>query len=379
MKKVLMTATVAPTIGQFNLSNIDILKSMGYEVEIACNFDDLSVWSSERIEKFKQWLDKTGITYHNVAFTRNPLKINGHLKSFKQLNSIIKNNGPFEFIHCQTPIAGAVSRIAAKRNGVKAIYTAHGFHFYKGAPMKNWMIFYPVEKYCSGFTDVLITINKEDYKLAKEKFKAKKVCYVPGVGVDTNKFAGTTADKTKVRQQLGIPENVFLLFSVGELNQNKNHSLVIRALAKLNNPNFHYMIAGKGDLKEPLEKLSKELGVEKQVHLLGYREDIPVLYKCSDAFVFPSIREGLPVSLMEAMSAGLPVICSRIRGNVDLIENEKGGLLYSADNAEGFAEGISKVYESQELYSKMQSENLKKVKDFDIGVINEKMRKIYSD
>lgn len=379
MKKVLMTATVAPTIGQFNLSNIDILKSMGYEVEIACNFDDLSVWSSERIEKFKQWLDKTGITYHNVAFTRNPLKINGHLKSFKQLNSIIKNNGPFEFIHCQTPIAGAVSRIAAKRNGVKAIYTAHGFHFYKGAPMKNWMIFYPVEKYCSGFTDVLITINKEDYKLAKEKFKAKKVCYVPGVGVDTNKFAGTTADKTKVRQQLGIPENAFLLFSVGELNQNKNHSLVIRALAKLNNPNFHYMIAGKGDLKEPLEKLSKELGVEKQVHLLGYREDIPVLYKCSDAFVFPSIREGLPVSLMEAMSAGLPVICSRIRGNVDLIENEKGGLLYSADNAEGFAEGISKVYESQELYSKMQSENLKKVKDFDIGVINEKMRKIYSD
>lgn len=379
MKKVLMTATVAPTIGQFNLSNIDILKSMGYEVEIACNFDDLSVWSSERIEKFKQWLDKTGITYHNVAFTRNPLKINGHLKSFKQLNSIIKNNGPFEFIHCQTPIAGAVSRIAAKRNGVKAIYTAHGFHFYKGAPMKNWMIFYPVEKYCSGFTDVLITINKEDYKLAKEKFKAKKVCYVPGVGVDTNKFAGTTADKTKVRQQLGIPENAFLLFSVGELNQNKNHSLVIRALAKLNNPNIHYMIAGKGDLKEPLEKLSKELGVEKQVHLLGYREDIPVLYKCSDAFVFPSIREGLPVSLMEAMSAGLPVICSRIRGNVDLIENEKGGLLYSADNAEGFAEGISKVYESQELYSKMQSENLKKVKDFDIGVINEKMRKIYSD
>ncbi|MDD5796453.1 MAG: glycosyltransferase family 4 protein [Oscillospiraceae bacterium] len=379
MKKVLMTATVAPTIGQFNLSNIDILKSMGYEVEIACNFDDLSVWSSERIEKFKQWLDKTGITYHNVAFTRNPLKINGHRKSFKQLNSIIKNNGPFEFIHCQTPIAGAVSRIVAKRNGVKAIYTAHGFHFYKGAPMKNWMIFYPVEKYCSGFTDVLITINKEDYKLAKEKFKAKKVCYVPGVGVDTNKFAGTTADKTKVRQQLGIPENAFLLFSVGELNQNKNHSLVIRALAKLNNPNIHYMIAGKGDLKEPLEKLSKELGVEKQVHLLGYREDIPVLYKCSDAFVFPSIREGLPVSLMEAMSAGLPVICSRIRGNVDLIENEKGGLLYSADNAEGFAEGISKVYESQELYSKMQSENLKKVKDFDIGVINEKMRKIYSD
>lgn len=378
MKKVLMTATVAPTIGQFNLSNIDILKSMGYEVEIACNFDDLSVWSSERIEKFKQWLDKTGITYHNVAFTRNPLKINGHRKSFKQLNSIIKNNGPFQFIHCQTPIAGAVSRIVAKRNGVKAIYTAHGFHFYKGAPMKNWMIFYPVEKYCSGFTDVLITINKEDYKLAKEKFKAKKVCYVPGVGVDTNKFAGTTADKTKVRQQLGIPENAFLLFSVGELNQNKNHSLVIRALAKLNNPNIHYMIAGKGDLKEPLEKLSKELGVEKQVHLLGYREDISVLYKCSDAFVFPSIREGLPVSLMEAMSAGLPVICSRIRGNVDLIENEKGGLLYSADNAEGFAEGISKVYESQELYSKMQSENLKKVKDFDIGVINEKMRKIYS-
>ena len=114
MKKVLMTATVAPTIGQFNLSNIDILKSMGYEVEIACNFDDLSVWSSERIEKFKQWLDKTGITYHNVAFTRNPLRINGHLKSFKQLNSIIKNNGPFQFIHCQTPIAGAVSRIDRK-------------------------------------------------------------------------------------------------------------------------------------------------------------------------------------------------------------------------------------------------------------------------
>ena len=236
----------------------------------------------------------------------------------------------------------------ARKKGTKVIYTAHGFHFFKGAPLINWILFYPVEKFCARFTDVLITINQEDYKRA-QKFKAGKVEYIPGVGIDTKKFSEVVVDKSAKRKELGVPVDAFLVLSVGELNKNKNHDTVIKAIAKLNNPNVYYVICGQGTLENYLKDLINELGLEKQVKLLGYRRDIAEISKTSDIFVFPSFREGLSVALMEAMALGLPVVCSKIRGNVDLIEDGKGGYLVEPDDVEGFINAIRRIINENRL------------------------------
>ena len=208
------------------------------------------------------------------------------------------NENKYAFIHCHNPISGIISRLAAKKSNTKIIYTAHGFHFYKGAPVKNWILFYPIEKLCSLYTDVLITINKEDYKLAKNKFYARKIVYIPGIGIDISKFQNVQINKDELKKELGLPKEGFILLSVGELNKNKNHSVVIKALSELGRKDIHYIIAGVGSLKNELEKLAIEKNIEDQVHFLGYRTDIDKIYQIADVFVFPSYREGLSVALM---------------------------------------------------------------------------------
>lgn len=251
------------------------------------------------------------------------------------------------------------------------IYTAHGFHFYKGAPLKNWLLYYPVEKICSRWTDLLITINKEDYALAQRKMRAQKIEYVPGVGIDLSKFSVSKTDTSKKREEMGISESSTVLLSVGELNQNKNHELVIKTLSTLGE-NIHYVIAGEGDKKNYLNQLSNECGVEERVHLLDYRSDVKDLYSMSNAFVFPSFREGLSVSLMEAMASGLPCAVSRIRGNVDLID-KNGGALFDPHSVDECAQAImsSLKGENYGMYNK------EKIKKFSNAEVLNKMKLLY--
>ena len=251
-------------------------------------------------------------------------------------------------------------------------YTAHGFHFYKGAPFKNWLLYYPVEKICAHFTDVLITINKEDYALAQKKMKPKKVEYVPGVGIDVSKFADAVVDRDAKRDEIGVPRDAFVLLSVGELNGNKNHETVIKALAEINNPEIHYVIAGRGRKKDYLENLAEEKGVK--LHLLGFRRDIPELDKVADVFVFPSYREGLSVSVMEAMASGLPIVCSRIRGNTDLV-NENGGFLFDPMSIVECREAIEKIRLSN--VASMGKYNYSVANEYEVRAINTHMKEIY--
>ena len=325
MKKVLFTATVTKThINTFHLPYIKFFKEKGYETHVCSKNDfigeDCTIPNCD--------------IHYDVEFERFPINIK-NIKAYKQLKKIINEND-YEIIHCNTPVASILTRLAAikaRKKGTKVIYTAHGFHFFKGAPLLNWILYYPAEKICSYFTDILITINKEDYTLAKKKMKAKKIEYVPGVGIDISKFSKIQFDE-KLRQKNGVNSDDIMVLSVGELSKRKNHEVVIRALAKINNKNIHYFIAGRGELKTYLLDLSKKLGLEDRVHLLGYRNDIGKLCKVSDIFCFPSKQEGLPVALMEAMAIGLPVICSEIRGNIDLIgKSEKNCICnYKSDN-----------------------------------------------
>lgn len=365
--KILYVTTVGITM-RFFKQFIKTLLDEGHTVDIATNETEYKI-----PDCYREW--HCGI-YH-IDTARSPLS-KGNLTAIKQIKKLVEAE-KYNIVHCHTPIAALCTRFACRnvrKQGTKVFYTAHGFHFYKGAPKKNWLIYYPIEKICSYFTDTLITINTEDYELAKKKMKAKNVECIPGVGIDTASFNSTEIDVSQKRKELGVPENAILLLSVGELNENKNHETVIRAIKDMD---VYYVIAGTGELQDKLQGLIKELAMSHRVKLLGYRNDISELCKTSDIFVFPSFREGLPVSVMEAMAAGLPVICSEIRGNTDLIKNGDGGFLCKAGDINGFAEKIRELSENHELRKRMQEANPENIKKFDAANINKIMKKIYEE
>lgn len=376
-KKALVVTTVASTIDQFCMNDISILLD-NYDVQVAANFTKGNNTSEERINEFKNELIKKNIVFNELEFDRTPLS-KGNLRAYKKLKKLIDQNR-FDLIHCHTPIAAMFTRLAARgarKKGTKVIYTAHGFHFYKGAPILNWLAYYPIEKWLARYTDTLITINKEDYERAKSKFRAKRVEYIPGVGIDLEKFSTVEIDRVLKRSQLGLPEDAFVVLSVGELNKNKNHEVIIRSIAKVNNFRIHYIICGQGQLDGHLRNLSKESGIENQVHLLGFRKDIPEICKVSDLFAFPSYREGLSVALMEAMANGLPVVCSNIRGNSDLIEDGKGGYLVEPADVEGFAKYIKGLIEDSRLRSEFGDFNHKKIENYSIENVLKEIEEIY--
>lgn len=368
-----MVATVPSMIGQFNMNNIKMLQEMGYVVDVAGDFTDTSVWPMERVQMFKDQMQAMGVECIQLDFSRSALKLNRHLESYKETVKLIEERR-YTFIHTHTPIASAIVRQAAHKTGTKVIYTAHGFHFYDGAPLKNWIIFYPIEKHYSRYTDVLITINKEDYKRAVEKFHAKKTVYVPGVGVDTEKFAPRQSGRDRIRTELGIPDDCIVLLSVGELNENKNHITVIQALAGIKN--VTYVIVGKGDKKEEIETIAAECNVN--LILSGFRTDVADFYDAADVYILPSIREGLNVSLMEAMASGLPCLCGRIRGNVDLVDEGNGGYLFSPGNANEIRDAIQKMIKMPlNERAKQGRYNLEKIRSFDLSTVESITSDIY--
>lgn len=372
MKKVLFVATVVKThIMEFHIPYLKMFKEMGWETAVAARND---------YENPADCVIPYCDTYYNIPFERNPLKP-GNLKAYKELKHII-DEGEYDIIHCHTPVGAMLTRLAAKqarKKGTKVFYTAHGFHFYKGAPAINWILYYPVEKWLSRYTDVLITINKEDYERAKT-FKAGKVCYVPGVGIDLKKFNAGYVNKEQKRKEIGVSADDFVLLSVGELIPRKNHEVVIRALSvlkqrdKLNH--IEYVICGRGSYEADLRKLAEGLDVADHVHFLGYRNDISEICNCADLFVFMSHQEGLPVALMEAMACGLPAVCSNIRGNTDLIEDGVTGLLAN-NTPEEVAQSISKMKSDTALRNRVASAALQKIKQFDLSSVEDEMSKIY--
>ena len=357
MKRALVMASVASMIDQFNMPNIRLMKEMGYEVDVATNFLKGSTCSDEKIAALRQTLEEMNVRCFQIDFSRNVLNIGENLRAYEQTRKIIDENN-YALIHSHSPIGGFLSRLAARnarKNGTKVIYTAHGFHFFKGAPLMNWLIFYPIERISSRWTDVLVAITHEDYQLAQKKMYAKKVVYVPGVGINTAAFSPKEEDaviNARKREELGVAITDTVMLSVGELNKNKNHEIVLRAMAQLGRSDLHYVIAGRGDLKVHLERLAQELGVSSQLHLLGFRTDVKELFKAADFFAHPSFREGLSVAVMEAMANGLPVICTEIRGNTDLIEDSKGGYLFKPAEQETAYCAVKNIMESSDRKEK---------------------------
>lgn len=373
MKKALITASVFGFIGSFEKSNIKILLDQGYELHVATNMSkDLKAFGDTG------QLDGFDVIKHQISYSRSPLSLQT-IRSYKAIKKLIQEEN-FDLIHCHTPVAAMLTRLAARKarkKGAKVIYTAHGFHFFKGAPLINWLIYFPVEYICSFFTDVLITINQEDHRLAQRVMKAKKVEYIPGVGIDVEKFKNIRVDKFKKRKDLGVPEDAIMLLSVGELNKNKNHEIIIEAISKINDSTIYYCIAGQGELESYLTSKIKSLKLEERVKLLGFRKDVGQLYHTADIFCFPSLREGLGLAAIEAMACGLPLITSNIHGINDYSENDKTGFKCQRENINEITNAITILIESKEKRQKISIYNKEKANDFSIRIVKQRMKNLY--
>jgi glycosyltransferase EpsD len=367
MKKVLFTATVDGHILNFHIPYLKWFKEQGYEVHVASNGNSN--------------IPFVDIKY-NIPFERSPFKVT-NLKVYRQLKNIIDNNN-YRLIHCHTPMGSVLTRLAAKKarkKGTKIIYTAHGFHFFKGSPLINWLLYYPVEKWLSKYTDCLITINDEDYECAvKNKFKAGSVKKVNGVGIDLNKFTPQTVEKKKeLRKQYGYNDTDFILICVAELNHNKHQDMLINAVSILKNkiPNIKLLLVGSGNLMKQYKKQVKKLGLEKYIQFLDYRSDVSNLLIISDLLVSASRREGLPVNVMEAMATGLPLVVTDCRGNRDLVNNDENGYIIGISDVEGFANVVEKLYKSKELRVKFGQRSLKLIKMYSLENVKNEMKDIY--
>lgn len=389
MKKALMHAHTAYHIKQFNIDNIKLLQQHGYTVDVAtCFGDDDSALSPEALEAARQLFLDMGCNVIETASLRKIFNIPELIRGYRQLKAAADEN-KYEIVHTQSPIGGVICRLAMrkarKKYGTKVIYAAHGFHFFKGAPFKNWAIYYNAEKFCSRFTDLLITINKEDYKNG-QKLHAKRTVYVPGAGVDTHKFVASEDARQRIRKELDIAEDARILLSVGELIPRKNHMEVLQALhylkttGELDQLKIIYLIAGRGRIGKDIQAEILELGLEDNVKMLGFRTDVADIFAASDIYVFPSHQEGLPVALMEAMSVGMPCIVSRIRGNVDLIEEGKGGIFFDSKDYNTLVTAIRRmVAASADTLEKMGAINKENMKKFDKETVNACMDKLYRE
>ncbi|AIS51855.1 putative glycosyltransferase EpsD [Thermoanaerobacter kivui] len=368
--KILFIATIESHILNFHIPFIQYFQNKGCEVHIAT-----------KLENRQDELKKLGVVYHGVDFERSPYSFS-NIKALKQLINIMKRN-KYSLVHVHTPVGAFLGRLAAKITNTKPVlYTAHGFHFYKGAPLKNWIIYYTMEKIAAHWTDGLITMNEEDFNIAR-KFNLRRkdaVFYVHGVGIDINKYCVNDEEKRKkLREELGFSEDDILILTVAEINTNKNHKQIIDAIKILKNyTDIYYLIVGTGEKEEKLKNYVLLNNLENRIIFLGYRRDISEILNAVDIFALTSLREGLPRAIMEAMAAGKPIIATNVRGNRDLVRDEVNGCLVPVNNIEETAKAVAKLAENKMLRTKMGEEGKRIIQDYAIERVLKEMDEIYS-
>lgn len=373
--KLLYILNIANKVNNFSYTSMLAAQDLGFEFHIAGN------WSYESDEERMVDEERYGIKIHQIDFVRAPYHP-GNIKAYKQLKALAQKE-QYDVIHCNTPIGGVLGRIIGKQLKIKSvIYQAHGFHFYKGAPKVNWIIYYPIEKWLAKHTDALITINKEDFELANSKFKLRgkgKIYYIHGVGIDTDFYTPNGEIHKDLRKESGLSDNDFAVISVGRLEPNKNTETLIKAISALENGNVKLILCGDGEQREYLERLSAELGLENQVIFLGNVANMQKVYRAVDVLASASFREGLSRTVMEAMASGLPCVISKIRGNTDLIEDGKGGFLCDPTDFKAYSEAITVISQDATLRDSMKNENLKRIKEFNIPTVVSETKKIYGE
>lgn len=369
MKKILYVTTVSSTINVFLVPHIKMLIDKGNKVDIACSIDQ---------EVSKVLLDY-GAKLHIIDFSRNPISTN-NIKAYKQILELQKLE-KYDVVNVHTPVASFITRLALRNENVKIIYTCHGFHFYKGAPLLNWILYYPMERLASRWTDTIVTINKEDKERA-EKFKLRsdgQVKLMHGVGINPKEYELVELDKEIYIEELGLKNDDFVILMIAELNKNKNHVQLINAmtLLKYKYPKIKVLCAGNGPLKEELERKVKDLGLDKNIEFLGFRSDINKLLNISDCITLFSYREGLGKCLLEGMIAGKPLIATDTRGPRELIENNKNGYLVQIGDYKKTAEYIENIYLDKIKRFNFSKNSMSKINKYYLNNVLEEVAQYY--
>ena len=369
MKKILFVANIQRHFIAFHLPYMKWLKEQGYEVHCAANGGDVKV----------PIVDKQ----FNICVQRSPFHLD-NIKAYRQLKDIIKSER-YDLVHCHTAMGSVIARLASRsfreQGTLKVLYTAHGFHFFKGAPFQYWFFYYPVEKYLSSFTDAIITINHEDYNLIKaHKFKNEKTFIIPGIGINIDRlFQQTIGLKNELRQQYGYKVDDIILIYVAEYIERKNHKFILDAMPDLIRkiPNIKILFAGKGKLFEQTQGYARELHIQDYIDFLGFRKDIAELIALSDIGISSSRQEGLPMNIAEELYTGLPVVVSEERGHKELVEHGVNGFIYPQMDQDSFVQAVVALAKDPVLRAKMSENARRMIQKFTIENTLKSMANIY--
>ena len=367
MKKILYITTVSRTINAFLIPHIESLIDEGYKVDCACCID----------KEVNERIKNKGCKVFDIPFSRNPLDIK-NIKAFKKLVKIQEENN-YDIVHVHTPVASVYGRLLKiKFHKLKTIYTIHGFHFFKNGSKLNWLIYYPIERMMARFTDVAITINEEDFNRAK-KIGIKEVYHTNGVGVDLNFYDSKLYDKSKCRAKFNIDENDFVIAMIAEVNKNKNHMQMIRAVEELckEHKNIKVLCAGDGPLLNDIKEEINKRNLSNVIQMLGFRRDINEIISCSDVGILMSYREGLPRNIMELMAFGKPVIGTNIRGIKDLIDEGENGYLVEVGDYMKTYYALETLISDRELLKKMSENALNKVDKYSVENVVQELMVVY--
>lgn len=357
MKKVLYVATSDIHLHTFHRPYIEWLLANGYQVDIAVenrgnkNFSGIS-------------------NMFDIKFPRK-FDLRELINSYKQL-SLVLSNEQYVLVHCHTPIPSMLVRLAARKSrkkGTKVLYTAHGFHFYKGASMLRWILFYTAEFILSKFTDGIVTINKEDFGYINGKMLHLKSWYIPGIGVNSKRFVPVSShEKIIIRHEYGFSHHDFLVLYTAEFIPRKNHEFILAAVKKLGDtiPNLKILFAGKGIKQTEIIEMSKNLHVENRVDFLGFRDDIEKICSIVDVGISASKHEGLGLGLVEQMFCKVPVIATIDRGHKELVDNDYNGYLFEQNNVDEFLKYLVLIYEDKVKRCELGINAYKKAHDFEI-------------
>ena len=375
MKKLLLLSPTGSIHSRFNLANIKAISELGYELHLLANFEN-GPGPEGKNEAFAQWCKEQGYFIHNMPFVRG-----ASLKNFslvKELKVFLRKE-KFDIVHAHTETGGLMLRMALSAKGSsKFVYTAHGMSFWKGCPLKNRIIFKTIEKWICKGMDANLGMNQEELDFLRQT-KPQAAYFVHGIGLNLNRFKNVARSRNGVREEFGVREDEKLILSIGELDDNKNHATVIKALTMLEHNNFKYVVCGVGPNKDILTKMASDAGLSDKVILAGYRSDIPDVLHAADMFVFPSFHEGMPVAALEAMACGLPLICSKIRGNVDIVKDGDNGFLFEPQDYLSLAMVMDRLIANQELAYAFGEKNKEIVKAFSQEDVIKELKFLYSN
>jgi glycosyltransferase involved in cell wall biosynthesis len=371
MPRLLIVSTVPATLRAFLLPFARHYRALGWQVDAAARDIDT-------LPELKQEFDAC----HALPLSRNPRDIGTLLRAPAAIRALVAR-GNYDIVHVHTPVAAFLVRFALRTLNPRprVVYTAHGFHFHRnGRPLTN-SVFLFAERLAAPWCDALVTINREDFDGARSAGFVTRVEYMPGIGVDTQRWtpAAVAADAiAAVRRELGLAERDVLFLMVAEFNPGKRHRDVLAAMQLLGRGNIHVAFAGDGPLRQPLQEQAAALGLADRLHFLGFRRDIPALARASRAVLLPSEREGLPRSLLEALSLGVPIIGADTRGISELTEG--CGRKHAVGDAAGLAAAMQELAQNEhEAVALGERGHARMVADYDEQVVIGLHDKLYSD